>query len=151
MDSRVATYDHIRLVQVEMGVVTEKLMQRAIWHDRSKLVSPEVELFDEWTPKLAGVTYGSDEYKDMLAQLKPALDHHYAVNSHHPEHHTRGIQGMTLLDLLEMICDWKAASMRHADGDIVKSIEINQARFGYSDELKAILLNTLSELNHCRL
>ena len=48
------------------------------------------------------------------------------------------------LDILEMLCDWKAATLRHKDGDIRKSIEINQKRFGYSDELKRIFLNTLS-------
>jgi hypothetical protein len=45
-----------------------------------------------------------------------------------------------------MIVDWKAASERHADGDILRSIEINQSRFGYSDELKQILVNTVHEL-----
>ena len=53
---------------------------------------------------------------------------------------------MNLVDLIEMICDWKAASERHADGDIYKSIEINQKRFGYSDELKQILKNTIEIL-----
>ena len=50
---------------------------------------------------------------------------------------------MNLVDLLEMACDWMAAAERHADGDVLKSIEINQKRFGYSDELKRILLNTV--------
>ena len=45
--------------------------------------------------------------------------------------------------LLEMLCDWIAATKRHNNGDIRKSIEINQKRFGYSDELKQILFNTL--------
>ena len=53
---------------------------------------------------------------------------------------------MNLIDLLEMICDWKASSERHADGDIFKSIEINQKRFGYSDDLKNILMNTATFL-----
>lgn len=64
-------------------------------------------------------------------------------NSHHPEFYENGICGMNLLDLVEMLCDWKAATLRHNDGDIRRSIEINQKRFGYSDELKQILLNTL--------
>ena len=50
------------------------------------------------------------------------------------------------VQLLEMICDWKASSERHADGDILKSIEINQERFGYSDDLKNILINTATFL-----
>ena len=32
------------------------------------------------------LTYGSDEYKACLTEMKPALDHHYAANRHHPEH-----------------------------------------------------------------
>jgi hypothetical protein len=54
---------------------------------------------------------------------------------------------MNLIDLLEMLCDWKSSTMRHADGDVFKSIEINQKRFGYSDELKMFLINTAEWLN----
>jgi hypothetical protein len=56
------------------------------------------------------------------------------------------VQDMSLLDVLEMLVDWKAATMRHANGDIRKSIEINQQRFGFSDELKRLMLNTLELL-----
>lgn len=54
-----------------------------------------------------------------------------------------GISGMNLIDLIEMLCDWKAATIRHNDGDIRKSIAINQKRFGYSDEMKRFMLNTV--------
>jgi len=53
---------------------------------------------------------------------------------------------MTLLDLLEMICDWKAASERVSSGDILKSIEYNTTRFNISPQLVSILKNTVSEL-----
>lgn len=147
MDSRVATYEHIQQVQRRIYAVIANLLRRAQEHDQSKLVSPEVEAFDEFTPKLAGMTYGSDEYKACLAAMKPALDHHYAANAgHHPEGNPDGIRGMSLLDLTEMVLDWDAASKRHNDGSILRSIEINQKRFGYSDELKQTLLNTVAEL-----
>lgn len=146
VDSRPETYKHIQTVQKFIGKVIVDLLRRQQDHDQSKLVSPEVETFDEFTMKLAGSTYGSEEYKGYLAAMKLALDHHYAANSHHPEHYRDGIRGMSLLDLLEMICDWKAATTRHVDGDILKSIEMDQKRFGYSDELKQILLNTLQVL-----
>lgn len=124
-----------------------ELRRRARNHDASKLESPEVEVFDRETPILRGLTYGSAEYKECLARMKVALDHHYAHNRHHPEWHQDGVRGMTLIDLLEMICDWVASSRRHADGNPVRSIEINQSRFGYSDELRQILLNTVAELD----
>jgi hypothetical protein len=138
-----ATLTHIGQVRSIMHRVGTDLYRRATVHDRSKLESPEREAFDVATPRLAASTYGSDEYKAFLADLKPALDHHYAANSHHPEHYPDGIRGMSLLDVVEMLCDWAAACKRHHDGDIRRSIEINQKRFGYSDELKQILLNTL--------
>jgi len=77
-----------------------------------------------------------------LAELKPALDHHYSHNSHHPEHYENGIDDFTLADLVEMFFDWKAASERHNDGDVLKSIEINKQRFGLSEQLCKIFENT---------
>jgi predicted NAD-dependent protein-ADP-ribosyltransferase YbiA (DUF1768 family) len=44
------------------------------------------------------------------------------------------------------VCDWKSATRRHNNGNIHISIEMNQKRFGYSDELKQILLNTVELL-----
>jgi hypothetical protein len=145
-DSRVATYEHIQVVQQLLNKVIAELLIRQLNHDQSKLKSPEVEVFDEYTAKLKDVTYGSEEYKTSLKGMKPALDHHYANNSHHPEYYANGIKDMSLIGLIEMLCDWKAATLRHNDGDILKSIEINQKRFGYSDELKQILINTLGIL-----
>lgn len=91
---------------------------------------------------MAALTYGSDEYKKCLQAIKPALDHHYANNSHHPEHYKQGIDDMDLLDLVEMLADWKAASERHNDGNILKSIEINGKRFEMSPQLIRIFENT---------
>ena len=138
------TLEHIREVQSLLGWCIRELSKRQDQHDASKLETPEAEIFEEWTPKLSGSTYGSPEYADMLAAMKPALDHHYANNSHHPEYYSNGILGMDLLDLLEMICDWMAAAKRHADGNVFRSIQINQKRFEYSGELAAILGNTVS-------
>jgi hypothetical protein len=141
-DSRPDTYDHMAHVQALLDKMVTELFRRAREHDRSKLSEPEKSVFDRVTPKLASLTYASDEYKASLAEMGEALQHHYAVNDHHPEHFTDGIAGMNLPQLVEMLCDWKAATLRHADGDLRLSIEQNQARFGYSDELKQILLNT---------
>jgi hypothetical protein len=109
-------------------------------------VSPEKGILDEFTPKLKGSTYGSDEYKGFLGAMKPMLDHHYANNRHHPEHHATGIDGMTLLDVVEMLCDWKAAGERHANGSIAASLKHNRTRFHVSDQLYRILENTAREM-----
>jgi uncharacterized protein DUF5662 len=146
-DSRPDTYEHIHAVRQYMLYAVCELQRRMQEHDRSKLDSPEKEIFDEFTPKLKDSTYGSDEYKSFLVAMKPALDHHYATYPHHPEHYPNGIAGMSLIDLTEMLCDWKAATTRHANGDLAKSIEMNQKRFGYTDEMKSILFNTAEALH----
>lgn len=145
-DSTENSKQHIRQVQGLLNVIISELDKRASLHDLSKLQSPEKETFDKFTPKLRGLTYGTDEYKDMLKQMGPALEHHYKVNSHHPEHYENGINGMTLMDVIEMVADWKAASLRHADGDFHKSLYINKERFGISDQLFEIILHTVGEL-----
>lgn len=142
-DSREDTEKHIKCVEQYLLKCIAELGHKAEKHDFDKIHDEkEKAMFDEYTPKLKHCTYGSDEYKSYLAELKPALDIHYANNRHHPEYFENGIRGMNLLDMLEMMCDWKASSERHEDGDIYRSIEINQSRFGYSDDLKSILKNT---------
>lgn len=140
------TQAHITQVSRVIYHMIEHLIIRAAGHDSSKLASPEVEVFEEYTPKLRGLTYGSPEYTNCLKEMQVAISHHYATNRHHPEHHAAGIRGMNLVDIVELFSDWKAATLRHADGDIYKSIEINQRRFQYSDDLKQIFINTANLL-----
>jgi hypothetical protein len=51
---------------------------------------------------------------------------------------------MTLVDLVEMFCDWKSATLRHHDGNLLKSIEINAKRFHIDKQLETIFNNTAS-------
>ncbi len=141
-ECQVDTIRHIENVRKFIRFITDKLTVRGVEHDRLKLESPEVEIFTEFTPRLAESTYGSKEYNSFLKEMDVALQHHYANYRHHPEHFEHGINDMNLVDIIEMLCDWKAASMRHNNGNILKSIEINAKRFGYNDQLKQILINT---------
>ena len=140
------TKRHIRNVAGFITDIVVNLGRRAAAHDASKLKDPELQTFVDFTPKLKNSTYGSEEYNSFLKAMKPALDHHYACNRHHPEHFENGITGMNIVDLVEMLCDWKAAALRHADGDIVKSINYNAQRFGITDQLRDILLNSVELL-----
>lgn len=143
----VETQKHIENVRKFIKIVTDKLTQRGIDHDRLKCESPELEIFTEFTPKLAKSTYGSDEYNSFLKEMNVALQHHYANYRHHPEHFDKGVNDMNLIDLVEMICDWKAATLRHNDGNLLKSVEINAKRFGMDDQLKQIFINTAKVLD----
>jgi len=144
MDSRIDTYEHIRNVQRFMGKIINELLDCQLDHDYTKLFSPEKEAYDGLGERLREHEYGSEGYKAVLREMKPAIKHHYDWNSHHPEHYSDGISGMSLIDLVEMLCDWKAASLRHpGDNGPRESMDHNQERFGFSDELKSILINTL--------
>jgi hypothetical protein len=140
------TKTHIIRVNELMCGVVHNLHSRAVAHDRSKLHAPELEVFAKYTPLLGNTKYGSEEYKQFLQDMKPALDHHYSCNSHHPENHKDGIRGMSLLDLMELLCDWKASTERTSGGDIRKSLEFNKNRFNISDDLIQILSNTIDEM-----
>lgn len=141
-DSRADTLKHIAAVQKLLKNFIGSLSLRSLNHDQSKLEEPEKPYFDEFTPKLKGTTYGSDEYYQYMDEMKPGLDHHYAACRHHPEHHPNGISDMNLSDLVEMFCDWMAAVQRHDDGDIHRSIDQNEERFAYSSQLRRIFHNT---------
>lgn len=141
-DSRPETLEHIREVQRRIDVVVDDLTARALAHDQSKLGAPELAVFDEWTPKLKATTYPSPEYTAALEGMGEGLRHHYQANDHHPEHHPNGVQDMHLGQIIEMLADWKAATLRHKDGNLARSIHENAGRFGYGPELEGLLLRT---------
>lgn len=132
--------EHITQVQYCLVGMSIELEKRIRYHDASKLEEPEKSMFDEFTPKLKEFEFGSDEYNTALSEMGDALKHHYDNNRHHPEHFQNGISGMTLIDLLEMVCDWIAAAK-------AKQVPIDMnylsKRFGIGDQLVAIIINTL--------
>ncbi|MCA9366740.1 hypothetical protein KC887_00545 [Candidatus Kaiserbacteria bacterium] len=145
-DSTVDTLLHIKRVNALLLEFVHRLLHRAAVHDNSKLSDQEKPYYDKLTPLLSKSDYGSRQYTEFLKELKPALKHHYARNSHHPEHYRRGILDMDLLDIVEMFCDWKAASERHETGNIYRSIEYNSNRFKMTKQLTQIFVNTAARM-----
>ena len=137
------TLKHMKNVRYAIGLLRKKLVYRGKIHDRSKVEDPELEYFNKYTPMLAKIEYGSKEYQESIDNLKPALEHHYANNSHHPEHYPNGIADMDIIDLLEMFCDWNAASKRTKDGTMQKSIDVSCKRFNVDGLLKKIFENSV--------
>ena len=143
-NSMLDTQNHINKIQFIMGEkIIPMLRSRALYHDRSKFEEPEKSTYDKYIPLLKNVKYGSDEYNEIRNKMhEEGLQHHYNENRHHPEHFEKGINDMTLVDIVEMFCDWKASSMRHHDGNLLKSIDINASRFNMTSQLKQIFINT---------
>ena len=136
-------------LSVKAGIqrVIDILFSRGQHHDDDKLI-PEV--FNEFYPvsdKFNGVKFGSEKYNQALKELQPILKKHYAISPHHPEFYENGINGMTLIDLIEMLIDWKSASSAYGDsfGD---SMEIAKKRFGIDEQLFEVLKNTAKSLGY---
>lgn len=136
--------DHIHRVRQHMGDAIDNLHGRSVEHDRSKYSDEESALV-VGKPYLDSLEYGSAEYYRGLDSVKAALQSHYERNSHHPEHYADGVAGMSLFDMIEMLCDWKAAG-ELSGGSIEASIVHNAARFNLTHEIVTILRNTAREM-----
>ncbi len=141
-DSTLDTMRHSRRVDQLLLQVIAAVQDRVTRHDLSKMEPPEKAVFDRVTPMLKDSTYGSDQYRASLVEMGEGLVHHYAGNRHHPEHYDAGIGGMTLVDVVEMLADWKAATERHDNGSLARSLPMQAERFGITPQLMDILTNT---------
>ena len=143
------TKKHIKRVQELLCDFSDALEYRARLHDKSKLDPVELEPLQRMQDLIDAegqAPFGSDEYKRRTALLGPMIAHHYANNSHHPEHYPDGIAGMDLLDLVEMFFDWKAASER--GGDDAMGISYCVEKYGIPPMLAAILRNTADRVGY---
>jgi hypothetical protein len=142
---------HRALVAEHMLTIVAELNKRAVHHDDSKFDLEEYDAYEEAFPNLQKYAYGSEEHRAELRKIKPAIEHHYQNNRHHPEYFGNvGIAGMNLLDLIEMVCDWVAASQRKgSQTDLLKSLQINKTRFDIDDQLFLIIMNTVEYLIKC--
>lgn len=146
-DSTVITLEHINYVRNLLQTIAIQLLNRGEAHDASKLGPQEKPFLDAMQYLInneGNAPYGSEEYKRRTAILKPMLRHHYSNNSHHPEHYEGGINGMTLMDVVEMFADWFAASQRGQEN----AVNLTHAadRYVMSDQLKRIFSNTYRAL-----
>ncbi|TIX28798.1 DUF5662 family protein [Mesorhizobium sp.] len=147
-DSAPVTLKHIARVGELLDMMATELSRRGVVHDASKFDPIEKGPLDEMqrlVDKEGPAPYGTEEYRRRTALLGPMLEHHYAHNSHHPEHYgSRGIAGMDLFDLIEMWADWKAASERGAESAMNLSYSIE--KHGIPPMLADVLRNTADRL-----
>lgn len=145
-DSTEATMRHIGIVKNVVRRLTSEIMVRGERHDESKLQEPEKSQLDYYIPLLKKVAFGSPEYDKLNNERKKdvGLVHHFEVNRHHPEHFKNGIKDMTLVDIIEMFCDWYASSTR-SDTGFIDGIKYNAKRFHMSDDLRQIFENTFKD------
>lgn len=148
-NAEIVTLKHIKRVNELMGNAAMELIRRGNVHDTSKFDPEELEPLEsmqELVEREGQAPYGSEEYKRRLGILKPMLDHHYANNSHHPEHYENGLNGMDLFDVVEMTQDWIAASER--GGEAVINLTSSAERFNISEQVLDIIKNTYDRLGY---
>ena len=138
--------EHRKEVLDNLLVFCKELKERGFRHDESKFKDPELDSYVNIIPLMKDKKYGTSDYKDIIKQIKPAVDHHFSVNSHHPQFYKEGLGGMDLVDLVEMFCDWLAASKRNNDGNIQKSILFNKEKFDIPEVLCDIMNNTAKRI-----
>ena len=144
-DSTADTIEHIGKVRARLRTVIIELTIRAVHHDESKLQEPEKSGYDYWKPILKTLPEDSPEIEQARREMGAILDHHVKANpGHHPSGNPNGIADMTLIDLIEMLCDWRAAADEKPPHVLL--LDYNIRRFGIDDQLAVILENTVREL-----
>jgi len=137
---------HSSKVSELLAQISKDLDQRGFEHDRSKLQDIEFEAFVKTRPKFKKANYGSKEYKECCEQIKPALEHHYKHNRHHTVYHKDGFAGMNLIDILEMLADWKAANERSPDLSFKDAISICFEKYKVPENMQKHIMATLEYL-----
>lgn len=138
------TQGHIYNVRKLLNKFADVLKQKGETHDQSKLEEPEVYGWAAMDLELR-YEYGSYEYYDKLRRFSEVFNHHYKVNSHHPEHFVNPEHEMTLIDMVEMLCDWFAYKQDIPIREGVELIREQCDRFGFSDTIMSLLTNTYRE------
>lgn len=156
-DSTGETLKHSLRVGRLMGATIKELVDRSVSHDLSKTQPPELEIFNKYTPMLTQTTYGSDEYNANLAAMRPALEHHYAVNRHHPEHGEwgltwqpiKGYEGYyEISNYGDVRSVTRVVSRGGPTGDLVKPGKFRRAHVTPKGYLRLALVRDGSQRNH---
>ena len=140
---------HRELVSENLGKIGEELQSRAARHDRSKLQADEFDGFVRINKVARDHEYGSEAYIEGLASEggeSGCINLHYARNSHHPEHH-KNDRDMGWVDIVEMVCDWSAASITYGNQSLRESVQIQHERFDFSEGQWWLIYSVIDWLN----
>lgn len=133
---------HISRVRKHINTFIELLLKRAMNHDKSKLEEPEFSWLKEMD-KEPRYPYGSEEYKQKIKRWDKVFKHHYKYNRHHPEHYDCGVLEMTLVDIVEMMCDWLGYKDTITISEALKVCDEQMKRYNIPDGVRQIIFNTL--------
>ena len=119
-----------------------RLIWRGVKHDNSKFSKEEFKYI--YKAYNTNVKFGTRQYYSLTRDAASARNLHAMRNRHHPEFYGN-INRMSIIDLAEMLCDWKAATKR-VDGDIIYSLRINTKRYKIDRDLVEAIRRDINEL-----
>ena len=137
--------EHKMKVQIMLDKVSRRFLVLGRNHDKSKLKSPEKEIYSQYHEDLRSVEYGSPEYNRIRNAMDSAIQHHYAENDHHPEHFENGIYDMDLIQIIEMLADWVAVADDKGT-NVIKDLPMLMERHNIPENYYAIFKNTIEAL-----
>jgi hypothetical protein len=141
-------YHHKFVVSQYLATIVQDLVSRLVNHDNSKFEDDEFPNLVKMQGEFKKHVFGSPENEELRKRYADTFRAHHRKNRHHPEHHPNGIDDMTLVDLIEMLMDWKAAAIRDGNGgSIEKSITLMSEKYKISPQLVKILENTAKACN----
>ena len=141
--------NHRNRVANYMACIAQMIKLRGEEHDVSKLSPVEFPVYSRAIGEFEKYSFGSDGYEKAKESIKQATDHHYKLNRHHIEYFSDGIDGMNLIDLIELLCDWKSATLNHPEnpGDMARSLQVATEKYKISPQLARVLYNTIQDCN----
>ena len=136
------TLQHKENIATLLAKFAAELTYRSAVHDNSKFFPDEFDILSDNVCDFNKYLFDTKEEQDLRERLLPASILHRKRNRHHPEHFENGIDGMNIIDLLEMLCDWKSASTRVSGDSLRKGLPILKKKYNISSQLLKILENT---------
>ena len=126
---------HRNMVNYALNEMADELRTRGRVHDLSKLQYDEFVGYIGINVAARQYEFGSDELKAAIAEQGDSVRLHYRRNQHHPEWYDSP-DSMTLMNVIEMVIDWWAASMAYggnSKGDVRRSRDEMYKRYEFSE------------------
>ena len=126
---------HRETVAEHLHNLADYFRHRAREHDRSKLRLDEFAGFSRINRIAREHPYGTQEYEESMDTEKGpdgCITLHFSRNAHHPEYHGHERE-MGLLDLMEMVADWKGAADTYGTNTLRDAMPVNRKRFDFDD------------------
>lgn len=159
---------HTAHLRALMGRIAALIVERGAVHDLSKLNTDEFEGFARINRVAREQKFGSPEYEAAMERERPTIDLHFSRNRHHPErprligeaaererglpddatyHYAVAAASMEWLDIVEMVCDWRAAQLGYGDTSRTweQNVELNLQKKGqHLNECQAWLARSVA-------